>query len=260
MSLDGEMIMGIINTNIMSQEIADIIVTDICIITEAEKQYIRNTLVEITKGKDSYYSARALAKKLLKYLNNSDERKVHGAVAEFIMICILKKHGFSQEYCYRNLEENSAKKGFDGLFTKNDDMWIAESKSSFTRDSHNFSHGNTIGKAYNSLKDSLEGKTKNDPWENAVNHSRLAGSSSDLVRRLTKLSELYNEEEYLTINQSNVILASTIVDEDYERVEKRVSKILEYIKKHESENELIVIMNLISSKILIDTIEVIANE
>ena len=46
-----------------------------------------------------------------------------------------------------------------------------ESKSTKTK-----SHKTNIDNAYNGIKNQIEGKTENDPWENAVNHAKAAES------------------------------------------------------------------------------------
>lgn len=70
----------------------------------------------------------------------------------------MRTKGFSQEYCFRNLEENSAKKGFDGLVLEGEKFWLLESKSS--QIGHNNSHRNTVYRAYKGLEKQLSGENE----------------------------------------------------------------------------------------------------
>lgn len=79
------------------------------------KQFIRDK----ASCRDSELNLVSEATELVEYLARLDINKRNGAISEFLLICILLwKKVFSQEYCFKNLEENSAKKGFDGLVIK----------------------------------------------------------------------------------------------------------------------------------------------
>ena len=172
----------------------------------------------------------------------------------FFLICILKQSGFEQRFCYKNLEENSAKKGFDGLYKHNSEIWLVESKSSYT--GHNNSHKNTIKKAYDGISNQLSGKTSNDPWENAANHSKVWGDGS-LVKKLESLSMDYVSGNYKLIDECSVILGTTLVKSDRALVEKDKEKIYEYVVDHKALNEKIVAINLLKNDIFLDILRVI---
>ncbi len=127
-------------------------------LSDNDKEFITKNLLEISSGRDSDLSTKSEAIELVDYLSRLDINKRNGAVAEFLLICILREKGFSQEYCFKNLEENSAKKGFDGLVFKNNQFWLVESKS--TQINHMNSHRNTIYRAYTGLEKQLSGANK----------------------------------------------------------------------------------------------------
>jgi hypothetical protein len=85
------------------------------------------------------------------------------------------------------------KKGFDGLYLIEDDIFIYESKSSLetTTDA---THNSNIGEAYHDLLKKIEGvNTTNDPWRNAYNHAmhRSISFNDNLSKTLKKLSKEY---------------------------------------------------------------------
>lgn len=242
---------------------------DIQELSQEDKVFIRNNLLEIISGSDGYLSFEAEIKELLAYLNRIDINKRNGAVAELVVICLLKIKGFSQEYCYKNLEENSAKKGFDGLVTKDSEVWIIESKSS--QIGHNNSHRNTIHRAYNGLKKQLSGEnTKiNNPWRNAYNHAKVAQSSDTLLRKIAKLSADYTDKKYLKIEDNNIIIGSTVIPDNktdsqsfhsISEIDSNIQTLDCYIKKHESKDEVVIVINLQTIQIFMDFLEEIVHE
>lgn len=236
-----------------------ITIVDIETISDIESEYIKKNLVEICKGPRIPYLPGTLAKKLLSYLERATDSTRHGATAEFFQTIILRSLGFEQHHCYRNLEENSIKKGFDGLFVKDGEAWEFESKSSYLVSSHNNKHKGTIDKAYKGIKNMLSGNTTNDPWENAINHSVLAKSEETMIKRLIELSEGYQNNIFQKIDESNVILGSTIFTENLEKVEKDLTQIQNYIQSHNAKSETIVIVNLTNIDLFIEVLGEIAN-
>lgn len=172
------------------------------------KKLIDDNLIEICKGKREI-KLSTVKKEFLKYLNSKNESNLlTGSVAEFFIHLFLKTQKFKQEFLYFNLEENSIKKGFDGYYTKSNIQWMLESKSTRI---NNDEHKNHIAKAYNGIKNKIEGiDSQNNPWENAYNHAVLANSHEKIKDKLSALSELYIEEKYKKIDDFNIICASTI--------------------------------------------------
>ena len=150
-------------------------------LSETDKTFIKENLLTIISGRESSLSLKEEARELLNYLGRIDINKRNGAIAELVVICLLRTKGFSQEYCFRNLEENSAKKGFDGLVLEGEKFWLLESKSS--QIGHNNSHRNTVYRAYKGLEKQLSGENEkiNNPWRNAYNHTKIAQSPHSLV-------------------------------------------------------------------------------
>ncbi|CYU60895.1 MULTISPECIES: hypothetical protein [Streptococcus] len=231
-------------------------------LTQSEKEFIKEALVEIAKGKNSTYPVEIIARKI--YLNLlkkdrvastvtgfKDPRINSGFAAEFFLICILRDNGFEQQFCYKNLEENSPKKGFDGVYTRGSEVWLVESKST-----HTGTHKDTIDRAYKGISDQLEGRTSNDPWENAASHVRVATANKSLVAKLEKLSVDYMNQNNKKLSECNLIIGSTVVAP---LPSNNVSNIHNYIGGHQTWNEKIVVVDLSSQQIFIDIMEEIAN-
>lgn len=149
----------------------------------------------------------------------NDESKKAGFVAEFICHLYLNHLAFEQHFLFSNLEEKgSMKKGFDGLYTLDREMWIYESKSSLhTTTSAN--HNSNIGEAYRDMRDKLNGSKKNEkgnpisPWDNAVNHAIISNIDDDektLIDNLKAFRKKFIKKEYENIENFNVIPSSTI--------------------------------------------------
>lgn len=142
------------------------------------------------------------------FKTKSDDIK-KGAVAEFIVHLYLKVCGFSQECLFKNLEEGSIKKGFDGYYSFSNEEWIMESKSG-SIDTNGISHKKKIKEAYDDLKDKIEGKVTNNPWSNAYNHAIAAGTSPDILKNIKNLSINYVRKTFPDISTLNIIPSSTI--------------------------------------------------
>ena len=226
---------------------AEIIVVDLPSISSSDKDYIAKNLVEISKGKSSLYSAGTIANKLSEFLKNQSADTKKGAVAEFYITCIIRNHNYEQNHCYRNLEEGSVKKGFDGLFLFDNDVWLMESKSTNTYSVHNYKHKTTINKAYVAINDMLSGKTTNDPWENAESHARITASNkanNNLIKKLTQLSANYTNKQFVTISSQNLILGSTIFADNISQIENNIASIQTYLVNHQSKSELVICLNV----------------
>lgn len=241
------------------KENIQIIVVDIDVIYDVEKEYISQNLVEISKGKGSSYPAKIIAKKLINILERQTENNKVGLPAEFLQTVIIRNQGFEQEHLFINLEENSAKKGFDGLFKKDGKIWILESKSSYTLNQHMNKHKVTIDRAYKGISKSLSGQTSNDPWENAVSHAKSANPSDSLVKKLEQFSIDYVDEKFVKIQDSNLLLGSSVIANDISIIEKDIGSVQNYLQNHVSNQEIVIVMNLKSIDIFMEILEEIAN-
>lgn len=173
------------------------------------KKHMDDVLIDIySKGQDSEIELVKL--KLKKYFNSKKDSTLEiGSIAEFFIHLYLNLIGFQQECLYKNLEENAIKKGFDGFYTKCDEIWIMESKSGNIT-TKNICHKEKINEAYSDLSKKFSGKTSNNPWENAFSHAKQAGSDSNLLSAIKKLENMYTREEYTIITDYNIIPCSTI--------------------------------------------------
>ncbi|MCD0152650.1 hypothetical protein HK327_08155, partial [Streptococcus agalactiae] len=66
-------------------------------LSDSDKDFIRNNLLEINSGRDSDLDLKSETIELVNYLSRLDINKRNGAIAEFLLICILREKGFSQE-------------------------------------------------------------------------------------------------------------------------------------------------------------------
>ncbi|MCT3086237.1 hypothetical protein EFN80_00150 [Lactococcus lactis] len=237
----------------------EIIISNVESLSKEEKDYMIENLVAISQGRGSFYSHKTIAKKIHNFMKKQDVKTYNGATAEFFLACILRKAGFSQECCYRNLEENSIKKGFDGLFLKDNQYWLTESKSSAAVNIHNNCHNHTVSLAFRGLKAQISGSTNNDPWENAVSHAKSAQSEDSLIKKLVKLSENYTEGEYETIGDQNIIIGSTIFSSPISNINYDEKTLGPLIENHEVSNEVLVAINLDNNEMFVDFISEVAN-
>ena len=165
----------------------------------------------------------------------------------------------------KTFEENSAKKGFDGLVLEGEKFWLLESKSS--QIGHNNSHRNTVYRAYKGLEKQLSGENEkiNNPWRNAYNHTKIAQSPNSLVKRVAELSTNYTNGDYFKIEDNNVIIGSTIIPDKrgnhhINEINFEVSTLNNFIKNHKSKDEIIIAINLQTIEIFLEYLEEIIDE
>lgn len=228
----------------------DILIKNITELTKEDETYIVENLVEISKGRNSNYDLYTVVVKILQFLEKQTEKTRYGAISEFFVLKTLKEEEFEQEYCFRNLEENSIKKGFDGVFLKENTFWLMESKSTKTK-----THKTNIDNAYNGIKNQIEGNTENDPWENAVNHAKAAESKKNLIEKLTELSRQHTLGKFSELQNSNIILGSTVINNNIDSSLVDKEELIKYIDNHVSKKEILVSVNLASEKHFIELLE-----
>lgn len=200
--------------NVREKEINEHIhltIIDIPKIDEEVNELINNNLVSICEGNSNGNITTIKADLIQLFANKTFEWKM-GAIAEFFIHLYIRTQGYKQEFLYRNLEEDSIKKGFDGLFSKNDDFWLVESKSG-SINTKGISHKSKVKEAMDDLSNKVAGiGQSNDPWRNAYNHaSHIDVNSSDSLRKdLKKLSDDFRLGTYSDINGFNTIPCGTI--------------------------------------------------
>lgn len=132
-----------------------------------------------------------------------------GAIAEFFIHLYMRCFGYKQECLFLNLEEGSIKKGFDGIYSDCDSLWIMESKSG-DRTSVNITHAAKVREAFNDLKEKITTGASNNPWLNAYNHARIVGTEETLRQKIKKLSDAFINHEYYTVGEMNIAPCATI--------------------------------------------------
>ena len=221
-----------------------------------EKETLDKYLVAICEGKGSNSSVDLAKKRLQRTFASklaSEEKEsswIMGATSELYLHFLLNLLGFNQEFIYRNLEEKSIKKGFDGVYTdQKRRVWLLESKSGSNK-TKNISHLSKIKEAYNDLSDKFSGKAEdnkipNDPWENALNHAKVVNSDESLKNKLKKLSDEYVSEVFHGTLEFNIIPCGTLflMDEntsDKYDIEEIKEGIENYVKDKEYKEIIII--------------------
>lgn len=146
---------------------------------------------------------------LKRWFDGKDASKKSGFVAEFFFHLYMKQLNFEQHFLFRNLEEtNSMKKGFDGVYRFQDEIWLYESKSSLhtTLDA---THNSNIGEAFRDINKKLNGskldikKNPIDPWTNAINHANDNETKEEVKeRRRLKDQKVINNTNFLISDSS----------------------------------------------------------
>lgn len=186
-------------------------IVDIPQIDSDTREIIDDNLVAICEG-DSDGNIHTVKTELIQLFENKTEDWKMGAIAEFFVHLFIRSKSYKQEFLYRNLEEESIKKGFDGLFSKNGVFWLVESKSG-SINTKNISHKSKIKEAMNDLRNKIAGiGQSNNPWRNAYNHaSHIDVKASDSLRKnLKKLSDDFTKKTYGKIEDFNIIPCGTI--------------------------------------------------
>jgi hypothetical protein len=186
-------------------------IIDVSQIDSDVKHLMDENLVPICEGTtDSDISL--IKADLIQLFERKDSNWMMGAIAEFFMHLYIRTLNYKQEFLYRNLEEDSIKKGFDGLFSKANDFWLMESKSG-SIDTKGISHASKIKEANEDLRKKVAGVGQsNNPWRNAYNHAcNINVDASDSLRNdLKKLKEDFIKGNFRDINEFNTIPCGTI--------------------------------------------------
>ncbi len=202
-------------------------------------QLMDSEICKIWNGDEDQESDIALVKLQIKnFINNKSEMQKHGIIAEFICHLFLRSIDYKQHFLFQNLEEASLKKGFDGLYKKNEEMWLFESKST---QNNNTSHEIKIKEAYTDLKAKIEDNSPNtgyNPWRNAYNHanSRSVHYDESILKTLRELSDQYSQNEFAKICDFNIMPSSTIyLGNDWIEINAEIlsSRLQETISKYE---------------------------
>lgn len=191
-------------------------IIDVPEIDEELKVFIDNNIVSICEG-NTDGDITTVKKDLSNLFKGSEEHPktndwIMGATAEFFMHLFIRSKGFKQEFLYRNLEEDSIKKGFDGLYSISSDIWLMESKSG-SIDTLGISHKNKVKEAIKDLSNKIAGINQtNNPWRNAYSHvSQIDVEASTSLRSdIKKLADDFTNGQYKNVAEFNTIPCGTI--------------------------------------------------
>lgn len=139
-----------------------------------------------------------------------DKDLIHGATAELFCHLFLNWRGYRQNFLYDNLEENSIKKGFDGLYSIGDNIWLMESKSGEKTKTNDLSHPVKVQAAYRDICSKLKDFDGNDPWQNAAYHAFLARADETIAKKIKALSNDFLDEKSPDIAEMNLVPCGTI--------------------------------------------------
>ena len=187
------------------------------------KDKINNEFVDIVSA-DPEYDLKPMKLEVKNFLAHKTDEQKHGAVAEFFAHIVLRELGYIQQCLFLNLEDNSMKKGFDGLYIFDSSFWIMESKSAIT----NKVHRDKIHEALDCISDSIEGRTSNNPWKNAVNHVLCMENSKrdeSIKKRIKRLSKDYLGNKFHKANEFNLIPVSTLFLSNVQTIDDMVKDI-----------------------------------
>lgn len=179
---------------------------------------IKNNIAKICNGIAGDQDIDVLKIEIKNWFVGKDDSKKHGFIAEFFCHLYLNQLNFEQHFLFKNLEETkSMKKGFDGLYQFEDEIFLYESKSSLPTTA-TATHNSNIGEAYRDLRDKLNGSKLDvhgnpiDPWSNAVNHASLQqiNPNKTLIQNLGDFKKQFLKGSFRNIKNFNVIPSSTI--------------------------------------------------
>ena len=200
--------------------------------------YLDDHVVQIFAGNESDDTPEdvkiAFANLFRSKLN--DDSWLYGATAEFFVHLLLTHEGYRQDCLYRNLEEHSVKKGFDGLYSIGETIWLMESKSGWCKQGS--THYGKVITAANDLKNKVAGGCANNPWSNAYNHAAHVdvGANKSIRSQIKELQHSFERGNYRDISSFNIIPCGTLFyggaidSEDIDTLSKKISN---YFKARE---------------------------
>lgn len=187
-----------------------VVYIDIHSLDAALESIIDNYIVKICYG-DTTFSIKKAKKYVQDFIDTEDEERKKGAVSEFFLHLYLNSLNMKQECTFKNLEENSPKKGFDGVYKDSlDEVWYMESKSGAMA---SCTHKSKVEEAYRDLRDKFLGKTTNDPWINAYNHVKAVDSDKSLLDMFRILSDDFDDGIVHGLNEFNIVPCGTVLDD-----------------------------------------------
>ncbi len=214
------------------------------------KELLDKNLIEIVSGEDEE-TLKNVKREMHYFLDSKSEKQKRGSVAELLTHLVIKELGFVQEFIFKNLEESSMKKGFDGLYSNVDNFWLMESKSSNIEGTQ---HKSKINEALVDLRNKIEGKHKSNAFWNAANHIKVVRSdpNKNLLKEIQRISKEYSQGIYPETSEFNLIPASTLFLEHGQDLAEIMSSITALLPSHEYKDIIII---CIDNKIFDDFID-----
>lgn len=190
-----------------------ITVIDIDSIDPFLENLIDKHIADIVYGKTVSKYLQGIAKSYIKqFISKSDRNRKIGAVSEFFVHLYLIYCGLEQYSIFKNLEEKSFPKGFDGVYKDSSgDVWFVESKSGDFAEK--ITHQNKVEEAYDDLKKKLSNNSDGDPWTNAIYHMVCIESDDTLLEEFALLAQKYMAGEKLDLKERNISPCGTIFDD-----------------------------------------------
>lgn len=181
--------------------------------------------------------------KVKNFISSKDTEGKMGIVSEMMAhILIRKKLGMEHLSLMVSLEDYGLKKGFDGVYRRNDEVWFGESKSSM-RDG--YLHKSNVDDALTCFRNKINGTSNNNPWNNAINHffciEKRVRVSDTLRRRISDLSDDFERHIYSNAEEFNVIPISTLFVSDSQLFNSLIDDIDEVVKEFGTFNKMIVL-------------------
>jgi len=178
-------------------------------ITPELREYMDRVIGQLTYGNGGGDLDR-VKRKIKKFLTpKKGTVQERGAIAEFFVHLFLNFRGYTPQFIASNLEEGSLKKGFDGLYTYKGAEWLCESKSG-SLIYENVSHATKLTLAYRGLKKKLAGEDANNPWANALYHAKVVDAEETLVKKISELSDRFEDGSFCDITEYCIMPAATI--------------------------------------------------
>lgn len=218
----------------LEEENCIVVYIDIKTIDPVFEKFIDNYITNICY-RDSAFSIAKAKKYIIKFINTNIDRK-KGAIAEFFIHLYLNSIEMKQKCLFKNLEENSPKKGFDGIYEdKCGNNWFIESKSGMLK---SCLHQDKVEEAYRDIKNKFSNNTKNDPWLNAYHHCKNVNSTDTLLKQLVLLSDDYDNKKPIDMKEYNIGPCGTVFDNTGSAYDEKLisKKIIQYFKGKEYKN------------------------
>lgn len=218
---------------------------------EVVKNDIENNIVELMVGNDPDYDVPSAKQKLKERLSN-DKNNSHliGAIAEFFMHILIANLGYKRYSIFRNLEDRSFKKGFDGVVVVNDDFWLVESKSTISLSE---THMGNIKEAIDCISLKVSCDIESNPWENAISHMKFLqiGNVDPIMKRIKQLEKDRADKKQHDISEYNIIPVSTLFFESTLSEEGLIEAVKKFLTGKKYKNICVVaIDNLIKDSFL----------